>query len=98
MRLFVLRPRKEVLGRPSHPWAPPWDKVFGIVVRAANETDARALAQGQAGSEGLGVYRRLGCREEGVAALVWLDSTFTQCEDLAMEGKAAVILVDRREG
>ena len=96
-RLWLLRPHAEVLERKSHPWRPWFEKVFGVVVRAANETDARALAQAEAGSEGVGVYRELGCAQEEKAAAVWLDPTKTACEMLEVDGPPAVILVDRRE-
>src|SRR5436190_12818624 len=88
-RLWVLRPHAEVLERKSHPWRPWFEKVFGVVVRAANETEARALAQEEAGSEGLGVYRELGCAQEERAAAVWLDPTRTGCEELGAFGPPA---------
>jgi hypothetical protein len=86
-----------VLERKSHPWRPWFEKVFGVVVRASNETEARSLAQEEAGSEGLGVYRDLGCAQEERAAAVWLDARYTTCEELIAEAPPAVILVDRRE-
>jgi hypothetical protein len=96
-RLWLLRPHAEVLERESHPWRPWFEKVFGVVVRAPNEIEARALAQEEAGSEGVGLYRELGCAREERAAAVWLDPTRTACEELEVEGPPAVILVDRRE-
>jgi hypothetical protein len=71
--------------------------VFGLVVRAGNEAEARALAQAHAGHEGLGIYRKLGSREEEVAADVWLNPAYTDCEELAQDGPATVVLIDRRE-
>ena len=97
-RLWLLAPRADVLERQSHPWTPWFDKVFGLVVRAANATEARKLAQRQAGNEGLGLYRRFGCADDELATEVWLDSDYTDCELLAPEGPEAVILIDRREG
>ena len=72
------------------------DKVFGVVVRAPCEGEARTLAQGQAGSEGLGIYVPLGCSGEEIADDVWLDPSLTACEPLDSDGPAGVILVDRR--
>ncbi len=97
MTLWLLRPRADVLGRPAHPWTPSWDKVLGVIVRADDEPSARALAQRQAGHEGLGIYARLGLTEEEIAADVWLDPGWTSCEKLRPTGEAGVILVDRCE-
>jgi hypothetical protein len=96
-RLWLLRPRPDVLARERHPWAPWFDKVFGMVVRAASEVEARTLAQAQSGAEGRGIYDALGCEEEEIAADVWLDAAHTACEVLASDGPPGVILVDRRE-
>ena len=96
-RLWLLRPHAEVLERKSHPWRPWFEKVFGVVVRAPNETKARALAQKAAGSEGLGIYREVGCAQEETAIAVWLDRARTACEELEVDGPPAIILVDRRE-
>jgi hypothetical protein len=96
-RLWLLRPRADVLARESHPWAPWFEKVFGVVARASDEIEARALAQSEAGHEGVGIYRELGCAEEQITAAVWLDASYTACEELQVEGPPAVILVDRRE-
>jgi hypothetical protein len=97
MALWLLRPRDEVLARSSHPWTPTFDKVVGLVIRAQDEPAARALAQAHAGHEGLGVYRELGASEDEVASDVWLNSTWTSCDELEVEGESGVILVDKRE-
>jgi hypothetical protein len=96
-RLWLLQPRADVLARPSHPWRPWFDKVFGVVVRAASEGEARAHAQEHAGHEGLGIYRKLGSGKEEIAVDVWLDPAYTLCEALSSDGPSGVILVDRRE-
>lgn len=72
MRLYLLKPIDE-----STHWMPWFDKAFGFVVRAASETDARAMAAADAGDEG---------------AATWLDATFTQCVELADDGKPGVII------
>jgi hypothetical protein len=97
MRLWLLRPRPDVLAREAHPWEPPFEKVFGLVVRAADEGAARALAQSQAGHEGLGIYRELGAVEEQLADDVWLNASWTSCEVLDGGDVDEVVLVDRRE-
>jgi len=95
-QLWLLRPREEVLTRESHPWRPWFDKVFGFVVRAESEGEARELAQGAAGNEGLGIYRALGCDDEETAVGVWLQPRYTTCDVLDAEGKTTVVLIDRR--
>jgi hypothetical protein len=97
MRLWLLRPRADVLAREAHPWEPPEDKVMGLVVRAADEFAARSLAQAQAGYEGAGIYRRFGAEEDEVADGVWFDPAWTTCEKLEHTGEAGAVLVDRRE-
>jgi hypothetical protein len=98
MKLWLLRPKPDVLSRRAHPWTPSWDKVFGIVIRAATEEIARALAQSRAGNEGAGVYKKLGASEDELAENVWLDPEWTTCEELSTEGESSVILVDVLEG
>lgn len=95
-RLWLLRPHAEVLARKSHPWRPWFDKVFGIVVRAENEAQARALAQSGAGTEGLGIYRGLGCSDEAITAGGSLDSAYTAYDELDPAGPVGIVLVDRR--
>jgi hypothetical protein len=97
VKLWLLRPRADVLAREVHPWEPPFEKVFGLVIRAATEAAARALAQSQAGQEGLGIYRQFGLEEDEAAANVWIDSAWTSCDELEPGGEAGVVLVDRRE-
>ena len=93
MTLWLLRPRLDVLSRPAHPWTPPWDKVFGVVIRAATEESARALAQSRAGNEGQGIYKRLGASEDEIAEDVWLDPDWTVCEGLLPEGEPEVVIL-----
>ena len=62
-----------------------------------SEAEARTLAQARASDEGLGLYRTFGASEEEIADEVWLDPAYSACEELAPDGPAAVILVDRRE-
>jgi hypothetical protein len=98
MHLWLLRPQYAVLARSAHPWEPPFDKTFGILVRAETEADARRLANEKAGYEGRGVYLSLGVDEDEVAEDVWLDEKWTTCRELEAEGEPGVILVDRHEG
>jgi hypothetical protein len=95
MHLWLLRPRFDVLGRPAHPWTPPWDKTMGVLVRAETDAEARRLAQTKAGSEGLGIYRAFGLDEDELAENVWLTSEWTTCDELTAGGEPGVILVVR---
>ena len=62
-------------------WSPWFDKAFGFVVRAEDETEARALASLMAGDEGFSS---------------WLDKTLTGCAPLEVAGKSDVIMRDFR--
>lgn len=61
MNLYLLRPRDEHHG----PWEPWFDKVFGFVVRADTEAEARAVADTHGGDE----------NDEGHP---WLDAAWVQ--------------------
>jgi hypothetical protein len=95
MKFWVLRPQLEVLARLAHPWAPPFDKTMGVLVRAETEAETRRLAQTKAGNAGLGVYPRLGLSEDEVAENVWLTQEWTVCDGLTPDGEPGVILVVR---
>lgn len=74
MNLYLLRPIKD--------WEPWYDKVFGFVIRASSEDEARGLASLQA-------------KDEGRQA--WLRTTETACEILTDAGEPGVILRDCRD-
>jgi hypothetical protein len=97
-RLWLLRPRPDVLSRPSHPWTPPYDKTFGVVVRAVDCEQARRFAHDVSGDEGLGVYRAFKLVEDEVAGNVWLRPEFTDCKRLTDQGEPGVVIVDRWKG
>ena len=48
---------------------------MGVLVRTETQADARRLAQGKAGNEGLGIYSRWGLDEDEVAEDVWLSKS-----------------------
>lgn len=78
MRFWLLTP----LDEDSVPWGASWyNKVFGLVVAAENETAARQIAS-------------QGCGSEGGAA--WLDASLSSCAELTADEKAGEILVDYR--
>jgi hypothetical protein len=97
-RLWLLKPRADVLARPAHPWRPPYDKTRAVVVRALDAGQARRFAHGVSGNEGRGVYRLLGLAEDEVAVNVWLRPEYTDCTSLEHSGEVGVIVVDRWEG
>ncbi len=83
MRLWILRPRRDVVDDGARSvtdlWAPWYDKTFGVVVRAETDDEARAIASKVAG-------------DEGEAA--WLSATFTTCDELVPDGEPGVIMRD----
>lgn len=70
MNIYLLNPVKD--------WEPWYDKIFGFVVVAENEKNARKLASMQCGDEGPGV---------------WLRSEYTSCKIVPTD-KEEVILRD----
>jgi hypothetical protein len=84
MKLYILKAREE-----TNMWEPWYDKTFSVVVRAANETQARELAQSAAGTEG----RDYGSENE---TKVWLDPAFTTCDLLTHKGEPQVVIENHR--
>lgn len=80
-KLWLLRGGSDMANRADGPWDPWYDKTFGMVVRAKDEQEARALAARS-------------CAYEGEDA--WLDSQFSTCVELPKKGESGVILVDHR--
>lgn len=79
MKLWLLQPI-ELLTTLWNPW---YDKVFGFVVRAENETEARKAAAAKAGDE---------------TPEAWLNSHHSTCVELLPDGKPGVLLTDHRSG
>ncbi len=88
MRLWLIRPRSsETLGA-DNPWEPWYDKVFGFVVRAATEAEARAFAQQREGNE------TDATDPEGRTA-AWSSDRYSTCEPLMEEdGEPGIVLRD----
>ncbi len=89
MKLWLLRPKKD-LPKDDSPWDPWYDKVFGFVVRAETEEEARRLANEQGGDE-TGEIRTIVYRTGGNP---WLDSKYSTCEILTEDGEPEVIIID----
>jgi len=83
MKLWLLRPRAERLGKSDDPWSPWYDKCFGFVVRAGNEEDAREIANENAGDENRGEFMR-----EKIANTKspWKDEKYSTCVELTADG------------
>lgn len=75
MKAWLLRPMNDEAG----PWSEFFDRIFGFVVRAENESHARSLAAEQAGDEGPDA---------------WLCPHHSVCVDISGDGPAGVILFD----
>jgi hypothetical protein len=79
MKIWALKPR-DGLPEEDNPWEPWYDKVFGFVVRAGSEGEARRLANEQGGNENRHKVNP------------WLDPKFSTCEELPVDGKPGIIL------
>lgn len=79
MKFWLLRP-VENLPDNDDPWNPWYDKVFGFVVRANDEQQAREIAQENAGDEQRGIF--LGLRIANTTT-PWLDPKYSTCVELS---------------
>jgi len=91
MKLCLLKPR-ENLPEDDNPWNPWYDKAVGFVVRAADSTQARALAN-KAGGDETGPTSHSVYHHGGDA---WLHPKYSTCEELIAEGPEGVVLRDFR--
>ena len=80
MKIWPLEP---VHGLPAEddPWEPWYDKVFGQVIRAEAEADARMIAQENGEDE---------CRR--AFATPWLEARYSTCVELIADGEPGLIL------
>ncbi len=100
MKLWLLKPRPQWLVTEkvpppgfgwriieTSPWAREWDSYHGMVVRAADEKEARAIAMEhcKSGDE---------CR----AHPVWTMPKYTSCEELTGDAEAGIVLADYLTG
>ncbi len=88
MKLWILRP-VENLPDSDNPWEPWYDKVFGFVVRAATEKEAREMANAEGGDEKRGEF--LGNKIANTTS-PWLDPKYSTCERLTQDGEAGVLM------
>jgi len=90
MKLWILRPQ-ENLPENENPWDPWYDKVFGFVIRAETEVDARKLAHKEAGDENRGEFLN---SKIANTTTPWLDEKYSTCVELTAEGESDVIIRD----
>ena len=86
LKLWLLRPVED-LPDSDDPWEPWFDKVFGFVVRAETESEARVLAQAEAGAEKMDEN----CDDTRTP---WLEARYSTCDELTADGPAEVIIED----
>lgn len=92
MKLYLLEP-VEYLHEGDDPWDPWFDKVFGFVVRADTEENARRLANEQAGDENRGEFMNQTIAQTKTP---WLEEKYSTCVEINSYGKEEVILRDLR--
>ena len=83
MRLFILLPLGD-LNSEGSPWNPWYDKMFGIIVQAETEYEAREIAAENAEGEQTKEWNP------------WLVPELTSCVELKPGKEAGVILSDMR--
>ena len=90
MKLWLLRP-VENLPDNDNPWEPWYDKVFGFVVRAETEAEARDMAHADAGHENRGEFLndKIADTKEP-----WKDGKYSTCVELLPAGQAGVVISD----
>lgn len=103
MNLYLLRPVNYVPNRVHHiegcnPWDPWYDKAFGFVVRAEDETQARQLADANSGGEGTECeapeYRHPWLKPDLSICEVLAELTCSECLAETPSGPAEVLLTD----
>jgi hypothetical protein len=84
MKIWLLKNREDLPEKEAdNPWYPWYDKIFGQVVRAETEQQARQIATEQAADEAKGEFKD-----------AWLNSQYSTCVELSADGEPGVILRD----
>jgi hypothetical protein len=92
MKLWLLRPI-ENLPEDNNPWEPWYDKVFGFVIRAETENEARKIAQENGGDE-LIKWTWDKTPQGQFSMRSWLDSNLSSCMELKADGEPGLIIKD----
>jgi len=82
MKLWLLKARED-LGTDNDPWECWYDKAHGFVIRAEDETTARAIAN-QSGGDETRVFD------------AWLSTEYSTCVELTADGESDIIIEDYR--
>ena len=90
MKVFILRPKNE-LPVNDNPWEPWYDKIFGFIIRADNEKEAREIANENAGDENIGEFLS---KKTANTNTPWLDEKYSTCVEISNEGGKGLIMQD----
>ena len=90
MKLWLLK-AKNNLPEGDNPWEPWYDKAFGFVVNAENESEARKFANEKSGDENRGEFMNGKIAD---TTEPWLDEKYSTCEILTADRDAGVVLID----
>ena len=95
LKLYILLPAEGLVGG-DNPWDPYWDgKNHGFVIRAENETQARAIAHENAYGENDNIW--LGKKIANTTE-PWLDPKYSTCRELTTDGEVGIIMANYQEG
>jgi len=92
MTLYLLEPVED-LQKEDDLWSDYYGCVFGMVIRAQTEIEARKIAQKEGGFETERVDKN-----QIVKLFPWHDPKYTTCVELTPVGDAGLIVKDMREG
>ena len=87
MKLWILEPVNE-LPDDDNPWKPWHERVFGFVIQADDENEARNIAHSEAGRENDG--------ENSAVRYPWLVPKYSECVELVPGVDAGVVIRDFR--
>jgi hypothetical protein len=86
MKLWILRVNEDRSVEYPDPWHPSYDKFHGFLIRAESEERARILAD------------RNGGDENNKGQHPWLNSEFSTCEELSVDGVEEILISDYLAG
>lgn len=87
LKLWILRPQ-EGLSKKDNLWEPWYDRVFGFIVAAETEEQARQLAGKNAGDE------HRGCYKNPPEPNPWHEPRYTTCLELVSPKEVGIIMID----
>lgn len=99
MKIWLLEPI-ENLPDTDNPWGSWHNKVFGFVVCAETEHDARNFAHGGGCDENRTMSIKSSTHLRGKTANTdkpWLDPKYSSCVELGQSGEAGIVMMDFAE-